>query len=137
MRLDTLAEDLGQDSPFSRSCCIDCSCATNEPLSYGILFAGSPPAPFINPDLFSLLSEGRIILLAKRKLDLDFGMLVAVERFTTGANAHNLRGLANAYVLACENDQPSIAEQYRTRLLRELERSVGAERQLLELAFWM
>jgi hypothetical protein len=51
-------------------------------------------------------------------------MLVAVERFTTGANAHDLRGLANAYVLACENDQPSIAEQYRTRLLGELDRSV-------------
>lgn len=62
-------------------------------------------------------------MLVKRKLDLDFGMLVAVDRFTTGANAHNLRGLANAYVLACENDQPSIAEQYRMRLLRELDRS--------------
>ena len=58
--------------------------------------------------------------MAKRKLDLDFGMLVAVERFATGANAHNLRGLAHAYVLACETDQPSIAEQYRTRLVWEL-----------------
>jgi hypothetical protein len=66
------------------------------------------------------MSQGRTILLAKRKLDLDFGMLVAVERFITGANAHNLRGLANAYVLACENDQPGRAEEYRNRLLREL-----------------
>jgi hypothetical protein len=51
-------------------------------------------------------------------------MLVALERFATGANAHHLRGLAHAYVLACEADQLSIAEQYRTRLLRELDRSV-------------
>jgi hypothetical protein len=49
-------------------------------------------------------------------------MLIALERFATGANAHNLRGLANVYVLACENDQPRIAEEYRTRLLRELNR---------------
>ena len=123
-RLDTLAEDLVQDLPFSRSYRVDCSCATNEPLSCGILFAGSPLAPIHQLRPCSLLSEGRIISLAKRKLDLDLGMLVAAERFTTGANAHNLRGLANAYVLACENDQPSIAEQYRTRLLRELDRSV-------------
>ena len=59
---------------------------------------------------------------AKRKLDLDFGMLMAVERFGTGANAHNLRTLANVYVLACENHQPSIAEEYRTKLLLELRR---------------
>ena len=63
-------------------------------------------------------------MLAKRKLDLDFGMLVAVERFITGTNAHNLRGLANAYVLACENDRPNMAEEYRTRLRRELDRNV-------------
>ena len=91
----------------------------------------SPPAPFINFELFWLLSEERIILLSKKKLDLDFGMLVAVERFTTGANAHNLRGLANAYVLACETDQSSMAEQYRLRLLRELDRSVRGTRNSL------
>ena len=61
----------------------------------------------------------------KRKLDLDFGVLMAVERFATGANVHNLRGLAHAYVLACENDQPRIAQEYRTRLLRELNRVCG------------
>ena len=57
-----------------------------------------------------------------KKLKLDLGMLVAVDRFTTGATAHSLRGLANAYVLACENGQPSRAEEYRTHLLRELGR---------------
>ena len=60
------------------------------------------------------------VLFLSKKLELDLGMLVAVDRFTTGANAHNLRGLANAYVLACENGQPSRAEEYRTRLVREL-----------------
>jgi hypothetical protein len=60
------------------------------------------------------------VLLLIKKLKLDLGILVAVDRVTTGANAHNLRGLANAYVLACENGQPSRAEEYRTRLLREL-----------------
>ena len=59
------------------------------------------------------------------KLKLDLGILIAVDRFTTGATAHNLRGLANAYVLACENGQPSRAEEYRTRLLRELGRCAG------------
>ena len=57
------------------------------------------------------------------KLELDFEMLMAVDRFATGANAHNLRGLANAYVLACENHHPNRAEEYRTRLLRELGRA--------------
>ena len=70
-------------------------------------------------------------MLANRKLDLDFGMLVAIERFSTGANAHNLRGLANAYVLACETDQPSMAEKYRMRLLRELQRGVNGARNSL------
>ena len=59
-------------------------------------------------------------MLLTKKLKLDVGILVAVDRFTTGATAHNLRGLANAYVLACESGQPSRAEEYRTRLLREL-----------------
>jgi hypothetical protein len=54
------------------------------------------------------------------KPKLDLGILIAVDQFTTGAAAHNLRGLANAYVLACENDQPNRAEECRTRLLREL-----------------
>jgi hypothetical protein len=58
-------------------------------------------------------------------------MLVAVERVITGANAHHLRGLAHAYVLACETDQPSMAEKYRTRLLRELNRSVRGTRNSL------
>jgi hypothetical protein len=98
--------------------------------SCGILFAGSPAVPLTKfQPLLAIV--GRIILLSKRKLNLDFGMLVAVERFTTGANAHNLRGLANAYVLACETDQPSMAEKYRTRLLRELNRSVRGNRNSL------
>jgi len=58
--------------------------------------------------------------LADEELDLDFQMLVAVERMSTGANAHNLRGLANAYVLACANDRQMKAEAYRIRLQREL-----------------
>jgi hypothetical protein len=61
-------------------------------------------------------------LLLTKKLELDSGILIAVDRFTTGATAHNLRGLANAYVLACENGQPSRAEEYRLHLLRELGR---------------
>ena len=61
------------------------------------------------------------LLLAKR-LKLDSGIIIAVDQFTTGATAHNLRGLANAYVVACENGQPNRAEEYRTRLLRELRR---------------
>lgn len=56
--------------------------------------------------------------------DVDFQMLVAVERMSTGANAHNLRGLANAYVLACANDRPTKAEAYRVRLQRELLRNM-------------
>ena len=63
--------------------------------------------------------ETDVVLLTKR-LKPDLGILVAVDRFTTGATAHSLRGLANAYTLACENGQPSRAEEYRTRLLREL-----------------
>ena len=63
------------------------------------------------------------ILFSTKKLKRDLGLLVAVDRFTTGATAHNLRGLANAYVLACENGQPSRAEEYRTHLLRELGRN--------------
>ena len=63
-----------------------------------------------------------VILFSTKKLKLDLGLLVAVDRFTTGATAHNLRGLANAYVVACENGQPSRAEEYRTCLLRELGR---------------
>jgi hypothetical protein len=59
-------------------------------------------------------------LLLTKKLKLDSGILIAVDRFSTGATAHSLRGLANAYVLACESGQPSRAEEYRTRLLREL-----------------
>jgi hypothetical protein len=64
--------------------------------------------------------EAEDFLLANEDLDLDFQMLVAVERISTGANAHNLRGLANAYVLACANDRPTKAEGYRIRLRREL-----------------
>jgi hypothetical protein len=60
----------------------------------------------------------------KKKLTLDFGILVAVERFASGASAHYLRGLANAYVLACETGRPIIAEKYRATLLRELVRRV-------------
>ena len=63
-------------------------------------------------------------MLTKR-LKLDSGILIAVDRFATGASAHNLRGLANAYVVACENGQPNTAEEYRTRLLRELGRYAG------------
>lgn len=63
--------------------------------------------------------------MANEDLDLDFQMLVAVERMSTGANAHNLRGLANAYVLACANDRPTKAEAYRIRLRRELLRSTS------------
>ena len=61
-------------------------------------------------------------MLLTKRLKLDLGMLIAVDRFTTGATAHNLRGLANTYVLACENGRPSTAEECRTRLLRELGR---------------
>lgn len=61
-------------------------------------------------------------MLANGSLPLDFGVLMAVERITTGANAHHLRGLANVYVLACENNEPIRAEEYRRRLLRELVR---------------
>ena len=62
-----------------------------------------------------------------KSLKLDSGILDAVDRFTTGANAHNLRGLANAYVLACENGQASRAEECRTRLLGELVRHAAYE----------
>jgi hypothetical protein len=48
---------------------------------------------------------------------------MAVDRFTTGANVHKIRGLAHAYVLACENNQASKAEEYLSRLLGELGRS--------------
>ena len=61
--------------------------------------------------------------MATEKLELDREILMAVDRFTTGANAHSLRGLANAYVLACESDQQTRADEYRTRMLRELARS--------------
>ena len=64
-------------------------------------------------------------MLLTKRLKLDFGILIAVDRYTTGATAHNLRGLANAYVLACENGEPSRAEEHRTRLLRELGRYAG------------
>ena len=67
------------------------------------------------------------MLLTKRS-ELDLGILIAVDRFTTGATAHNLRGLANAYVLACENGQPSRAEEYRTRLVRELWRPTALQK---------
>jgi hypothetical protein len=69
--------------------------------------------------------EAEDFLLANE--DLDFQMLVAVERVSTGANAHNLRGLANAYVLACANDLPSKAEAYRIRLQRELLRNTKSK----------
>jgi len=69
-----------------------------------------------------LLAEGNGCL-AIEKLELDLEILRAVDRYTTGANAHNLRGLANAYVLACENEQSSKAKECRSRLLRELRRS--------------
>jgi hypothetical protein len=68
-------------------------------------------------ELFYSLKDG--IFLATEKLQLDLEILMAVDRFTTGASAHSLRGLANAYVLACESAQPTRAEEYRTRLLRE------------------
>ena len=61
-----------------------------------------------------------MVVLLTKGLKLDLGMLIAVDRFTTGATAHNLRGLANAYVLACENGHPRRAEECRTRLLHEL-----------------
>jgi hypothetical protein len=67
-----------------------------------------------------------VMLLKSAKL--DFGILIAVDRLTTGANAHNLRGLANSYVLACESGQPSKAEEYRALLLRELRRHAGRAR---------
>ena len=70
------------------------------------------------------------VLLLTKKLELDFGILVAVDRFATGATAHNLRGLANAYVLACENGQPSRAAEYRNHLLRELGRPARAGKKL-------
>lgn len=53
---------------------------------------------------------------------------MAVDRFTTGATAHHLRGLANAYVVACENGQPRRAEEYRNHLLRELGRCALGQR---------
>jgi hypothetical protein len=58
-------------------------------------------------------------------LKLDYGMLIAVDRFATGATAHNLRGLAHAYVLACESGEAGRAEEHRIRLLRELGRCSG------------
>ena len=66
-------------------------------------------------------------LLTKR-LKLDFGILIAVDRLTTGANAHHLRGLANAYSLACEAGLARRAEEYRTRLLGELVRLAGGRK---------
>jgi len=62
------------------------------------------------------------VSLLTRKLKQDFGLLIAVDRFTTGANAHTLRGLANAYVLACEAGMAKRADEYRDRLLGELVR---------------
>ena len=80
-------------------------------------FSGVTPA-VINLELGYYRKDG--FLLASERSELDLGILMAVDRFTTGSNAHNLRGLANAYVLAFENGQPTRAEEYRTRLLREL-----------------
>ena len=75
------------------------------------------------PSLLSFETVGRKgVLLLTKKQKLDLGILIAVDRFTSGANAHTLRGLANAYVLACENGQLRRAEEYRTGLLRELGR---------------
>jgi hypothetical protein len=71
--------------------------------------------------IFESVGRTNTLLLTK-KLKLDSGILIAVDRFCTGATAHNLRGLANAYVLACESGQPRRAEEYKTRLLRELVR---------------
>jgi hypothetical protein len=74
------------------------------------------------------LSGGRAedgFLLLNKRLKPELGILIAVDRCTTGATAHNLRGLANAYVLACENGQPNSAEEYRMRLVRELGRCAG------------
>lgn len=62
------------------------------------------------------------LFLLTKKLRPELDILIAVDRITTGANSHNLRGLANAYVLACEAGQPSRAQEYRTHLLRELAR---------------
>ena len=62
------------------------------------------------------------VFLLTNVLKRDCGILIAVDRFTTGANAHKLRGLANAYVLACETGPASRAEEYRTRLFGELVR---------------
>jgi hypothetical protein len=67
--------------------------------------------------------ERREFLFRTEKLDLDLSFLMAVDRFTTGANVHKIRGLAHAYVLACENNQASKAEEYLSRLLGELGRS--------------
>jgi len=75
------------------------------------------------------LSEGREVFVFTKRLELDVGILVAVDRFSTGATAHNLRGLANAYVLACESGQPIRAEEYRTRLVGELVRRAGMREQ--------
>jgi hypothetical protein len=66
--------------------------------------------------------ERREFLFTTEKLDLDLAFLMAVDRFTTGANVHKIRGLAHAYVLACENNQASKAEEYLSRLLGELGR---------------
>ena len=68
-------------------------------------------------------SEGTEVLLLVKSQKLDEGILVAVDRYATGATAHNLRGLANAYVLACESGQPRRAEEYRIRLFSELVRA--------------
>lgn len=59
---------------------------------------------------------------------MDSEILIAVDRLSTGATAHTLRGLANAYVLACESGPPSRAEHYRARLLGELVRRAGEQR---------
>jgi len=65
-----------------------------------------------------------MVVVMKEKSKLDLGILMAVDRFVTGANVHNLRGLANAYVLACESDQARAAK-YLSRLLREISRNAG------------
>jgi hypothetical protein len=43
-------------------------------------------------------------------------MLMAIEQTITGANAHYLRGLLNAYVLAVEAGKEDRAEECRLRL---------------------
>ena len=112
---NAVAEPNRSTSPISR---LDLSGGQNKNACHRFVRFSYPKHPF---RVLETVGRTEVFLLTNG-LKLDSGILIAVDRFTTGANAHKLRGLANAYVLACETGPASRAEEYRTRLFGELVR---------------